>query len=84
MVLALYGVGIGSGTHWGGGGGGWGGGTASLKVGTHCQTTAPAFWSCPTLTALQKKAFSIETYLEKSSKVFCKAFSTKNVMYFVN
>ena len=26
-----------------------GGGTASLKVGTHCQTTAPAFWHCPPL-----------------------------------
>ena len=25
------------------------GGTASLKVGTHCQTTAPAFWHCPPL-----------------------------------
>ena len=24
-----------------------GGGTASLEVGTHCQTTAPAFWHCP-------------------------------------
>ena len=24
-----------------------GGGTASLKVGTHCQTTAPAFRCCP-------------------------------------
>ena len=32
---------------WGGGGGG--GGTASLKVGTHCQTTAPAFGHCPPL-----------------------------------
>ena len=26
-----------------------GGGTASLKVGAHCQTTAPAFWRCPPL-----------------------------------
>ena len=25
---------------------GGGRGTASLKVGTHCQTTAPAFWHC--------------------------------------
>ena len=29
-----------------------GGGTASLKVGTHCQTTAPAFWPCPLLSFL--------------------------------
>ena len=28
---------------------GGGGGTASLKVGTHCQTTAPTFWHCPPL-----------------------------------
>ena len=28
---------------------GEGGGTASLKVGTHCQTTAPAFQCCPPL-----------------------------------
>ena len=40
---------------WGGGGGGGrtqgggGGGTGSLKVGTHCQTTAPAFLGCPPL-----------------------------------
>ena len=27
-------------------GGGGGGGTASLKVGTHCQTTDPAFQDC--------------------------------------
>ena len=27
--------------------GGGGGGTASLKVGTHCQTTALVFWRCP-------------------------------------
>ena len=26
---------------------GKGGGTASLKVGTHCQTTAPTFQHCP-------------------------------------
>ena len=26
-----------------------GGGTASLKIGTHCQTTAPAFQRCPPL-----------------------------------
>ena len=31
---------------------GWGGGTASLKVGTHCQTTTPAFWPCPPLSFL--------------------------------
>ena len=30
--------------------GGGGGGTASLKVGTRCKTTAPAFWGCPPLT----------------------------------
>ena len=29
--------------------GGGGGGTASLKVGTNCQTTAPAFRHCPPL-----------------------------------
>ena len=29
-----------------------GGGTASLKVGTHCQTTTPAFWPCPPLSFL--------------------------------
>ena len=29
-----------------------GGGTASLKVGTHSQTTAPAFWPCPPLSFL--------------------------------
>ena len=29
-----------------------GGGTASLKVGTHCQTTALAFWPCPPLSFL--------------------------------
>ena len=29
--------------HRGGGGGGGGGGTASLKLGTYCQTTAPVF-----------------------------------------
>ena len=34
------------------GGGGGGGGTASLKVGTHCQTTAPAFRSCLPLSFL--------------------------------
>ena len=28
---------------------GGGGGTAFLKVDTHCQTTAPAFWHCPPL-----------------------------------
>ena len=31
---------------------GGGGGTASLKVGTHCQTTAPAFCPCPPLSFL--------------------------------
>ena len=30
----------------GGGGGGGGGGTASLMVGAHCQTIAPAFRRC--------------------------------------
>ena len=28
-------------------GGGGGGGTVSLKVATHCQTTAPTFQGCP-------------------------------------
>ena len=32
-----------------GGGGGGGGGTASLKVDTHCQTTASAFHDCKPL-----------------------------------
>ena len=37
-----------------GGEGGEGGGeaTASLKVGTNCQTTALVFWCCPPLTFL--------------------------------
>ena len=30
-------------------GGRGGGGIGSLKVGTHCQTTALAFWPCPPL-----------------------------------
>ena len=36
-------------SRWGGGGGQC---TASLKVGTHCQITAPAFWPCQPLSLL--------------------------------
>ena len=69
-----------------------GGGTASLKVGTYCQTTAlvflalstpqfsltaPYFWGSE-LTTSQNHIFSMHNYIQQWSK----AFHTMNAMYF--
>ena len=76
---------------------GGGGGTAYLSVGTHCQTTVPAFRRGPPLSLVlpppifeglrptppKSNIIKIQIYLQKWSKVFYTAFYIKNVMYFI-
>ena len=75
---------------------GWGGGIASLKVATHCQTTAPVFQASPPLRffltapifgscrspSSRSQTFSMQNCIQNRLQLFYKASNVINIMYF--